>query len=134
MFTIALNGAKVTAYIYYLVIVNYKMEEIKELETRLDGILERRSRDLCLRELFNFAKERFDYYHDMLKGKEVLKLGEILSSDGEAINEEAVNFYMVKQYAGYCEYLNECISDLNKEYEEIALKNGFSESNNDKKP
>ena len=110
------------------------MEEIKELETRLDGILERRSRDLCLRELFNFAKERFDYYHDMLKGKEVLKLGEILSSDGEAINEEAVNFYMVKQYAGYCEYLNECISDLNKEYDEIALKNGFSESNNDKKP
>lgn len=97
------------------------MDEIKELEIRLDGILERRTRDLCLRELFTFAKDRFEYYHDMLKGKEVLKLDEILASDDEAINEEAVNFYMVKQYAGYCEYLNECISDLNKEYEEIAL-------------
>ena len=31
---------------------------------------------------------------------------------------------MVKLYAGYCEYLNECISDLNKEYEEIALIKG----------
>ena len=47
-----------------LVIVNYKMDKIEELRIRLDGILERRSRDLCLRELFNFAKERFDYYHD----------------------------------------------------------------------
>lgn len=51
----------------------------------------------------------------------MLKLDEILSSDDETINEEAINFYMVKQYAGYCEYLNECLSDLNKEYEEIAL-------------
>ena len=112
-----------------LVIVNYKMDKIEELRIRLDGILERRSRDLCLRELFNFAKERFDYYHDMLNGKEVLKLDEILSSD-----EEAVNFYMVKQYAGYCEYLDECISDLNKEYEEIARENGYFDSIKDKKP
>ena len=118
----------------FTVFVNYKMDKIKELEIRLDGILERRSRDLCLRELFNFAKERFDYYHDMLNGKEVLKLGEILSSDDEGINEEAVNFYMVKQYAGYCEYLDECISDLKKEYEEIARKNGYFDSNKDKKP
>lgn len=110
------------------------MDKIKELEIRLDGILERRSRDLCLQELFNFAKDRFDYYHAMLKGKEVLKLDEILSSDDATINEEAVNFYMVKQYAGYCEYLNECISDLNKEYEETALKNGYFESNKDEKP
>jgi hypothetical protein len=110
------------------------MDAIKELEIRLEGILERRSRDLCLRELFKFATDRFDYYHDMLKGKKVLKFDEILSSDGETINEEAVNFYMVKQYAGYCEYLNECISDLNKEYEEIALKNGYFESNEDEKP
>ena len=109
------------------------MEKIKELEIRLDGILERRSRDLCLQELFNFAKDRFDYYHDKLKGKGVLKLDEILSSDGATINEEAINFYMVKQYAGYCEYLNECISDLNKEYEEIALKNGCFESNKSEK-
>lgn len=58
---------------------------------------------------------------NMLKGKKMLKLDEILSSDDETINEEAINFYMVKQYAGYCEYLNECLSDLNKEYEEIAL-------------
>ena len=113
---------------------NYKMDKIKELEIRLDGILERRSRDLCLQELFNFAKGRFDYYHDMLKGKEVLKLDEILSPDGKAINEEAIHFYMVKQYAGYCEYLNEGMSDLNKEYEEIALQIGYFESNNDKKP
>ena len=118
----------------FTVFVNYKMDKIKELEIRLDGILERRSRDLCLRELFNFAKERFDYYHDMLNGKEVLKLGEILSSDDDGINEEAVNFYMVKQYAGYCEYLDECISDLKKEYEEIARKNGYFDSNKDKKP
>lgn len=110
------------------------MDKTEELRIRLDGILERRSRDLCLRELFNFAKERFDYYHDMLNGKEVLKLGEILSSDDEGINEEAVNFYMVKQYAGYCEYLDECISDLKKEYEEIARKNGYFDSNKDKKP
>lgn len=110
------------------------MDKTEELRIRLDGILERRSRDLCLRELFNFAKERFDYYHDMLNGKEVLKLGEILSSDDDGINEEAVNFYMVKQYAGYCEYLDECISDLKKEYEEIARKNGYLDSNKDKKP
>ena len=110
------------------------MDEIKDLKSRIDGILERRSRDLCLQELFIFAKERFDYYHDMLKGKEVLKLDEILSSDGDAINEEAINFYMVKQYASYCEYLNECLSDLNKEYEEIALKNGYFESNKNEKP
>ncbi|MBQ2884118.1 MAG: hypothetical protein IJE43_10180 [Alphaproteobacteria bacterium] len=81
------------------------MDKIEDLKIRLDGILERQSRDLCLRELFNFAKDRFDYYHDMLKGKEVLKLDEILSSD-----DEAVNFYMVKQYVGYCKYLDECIS------------------------
>ena len=67
--------------------------------------------------------------HDMLKGKEVLKLDEILSSD-----DEAVNFYMVKQYAGYCQYLDECISDLYKECEEIARKNGYFDSNKDKKP
>ena len=65
----------------------------------------------------------------MLNGKEVLKLDEILSSD-----EEAVNFYMVKQYAGYCEYLDECISDLNKEYEEMARENGYFDSIKDKKP
>ena len=70
---------------------------------------------------------------NMLKGKIVLKLDEILSSDGETINEKVANFYMVKQYAGYCEYLNECISDLNKEYEEIALKNGCFESNKSEK-
>ena len=110
------------------------MDKIKELEISLDGILERRSRDLCLRELFIFAKDRFDYYHDLLKGKKTLKLDEILSSDSETINDEAVNFYMVKQYAGYCEYLNECISYLNKEYEEIALKNGCFESNKGEKP
>lgn len=110
------------------------MDEIKDLKSRIDEILERRSRDLCLQELFIFAKERFEYYHDMLKGKEVLKLDEILSSDGDAINEEAINFYMVKQYASYCEYLNECLSDLNKEYEEIALKNGLFESNKDENP
>ena len=109
------------------------MDAIKEFEIRLDGILERRSRDLCLRELFIFAKDRFDYYHDMLKGKTVLKLDEMLSSDGETINEEAINFYMIKQYAGYCEYLNECLSDLNKEYEEIAFKNCYFEFNKDEK-
>ena len=37
-------------------------------------------------------------------------------------------------YSGYCEYLNECLSDLNKEYEEIALKNGLFESNKDENP
>ena len=110
------------------------MDEIKDLKSRIDEILERRSRDLCLQELFIFTKDRFDYYHDKLKGKTVLKLDEILSLDGETINEEAINFYMVKQYAGYCEYLNECLSDLNKEYEEIALKNGYFESNKSKKP
>ena len=41
----------------YHVIVNYKMDKIEDLKIRLDGILERRSRDLCLRELFNFAKD-----------------------------------------------------------------------------
>lgn len=110
------------------------MDKIEELEIRLDGILERRSRDLCLGELLDFAKERFDYYHDTLKGKTVLKLGEILSSEDKTINDEAINFYMVKQYAGYCEYLNECISDLNKEYEEIAQEIGYIESNKDEKP
>ena len=110
------------------------MDKIKELEISLDGILERRSRDLCLRELFIFAKDRFDYYHDKLKGKTVLKLDEILSSDGETINEEAINFYMVKQYTGYCEYLNECLSDLKKDYEEIALENGYIELDKSKKP
>ena len=71
---------------------------------------------------------------NMLKGKKMLKLDEMLSSDGENIKKEAINFYMIKQYAGYCEYLNECLSDLNKEYEEIALKNGYFESNKDEKP
>lgn len=64
-------------------------------------------------------------YHDMLNGKEVLKLDEILSSD-----DEAFNFYMVKQYIGYCKYLDK----LNKEYREIARGNGYFDSNKDKKP
>ena len=45
-----------------------------------------------------------------------------------------IKFYIEQQYYGYCQYLREYLDDVDKEWVEIAVKNGYIEADNDKKP
>ena len=108
------------------------MDEIKELEERMDKFLELKSRRLCLLELHSFALEQLGIYRGMNKGKEHFELWE-LPLKGEEAMKDAVKFYLEQQYYGYCQYLRECMDDVEKEWEEIGLKYGYIDANKDKK-
>lgn len=109
------------------------MEKLKELECRVDRLLELKSRDRCLQELYSFAVERLGLYRGMVKDKDSVALLDLLSDDDSSM-DEAVKFYMVDQYYGFCQYINGCMDDLNHEWEEIGHKNGYFKANPDEKP
>lgn len=108
------------------------MDEIKELEERMDKFLELKSRKQCLQELHSFALEQLGIYRGMNKGKEHFELLELPSKGKEAM-KDAIKFYIEQQYYCYCLYLRECIDDVDKEWEEIGLKYGYIDANKDKK-
>ncbi len=109
------------------------MDKIKELEARMDKYLELESRKQCLLELHSFALEQLGHYRGMNKDKLHFSLFE-LPSKGEIALKDAIDFYIEQQYYGYCQYLRECLDDVDKEWVEIGIKNGYIESNKDEKP
>lgn len=116
----------------YSVIVSDKMDKLKELESRMDKFLELESRKQCLLELHSFALEQLERYRGMNKDKQHYSLLE-LPSKGEGALEDAIKFYIEQQYYCYCQYLRECLDDVDKEWVEIGIKNGYIESNKDEK-
>ena len=116
-----------------LVIANYKMDKIEELESRMDKYLELESRKQCLLELHSFALEQLGRYRGMNKDKQHFGLLE-LPSKGENALKDAVDFYIEQQYYCYCQYLRECLDDVDKEWVEIGINNGYFDSNKDKMP
>lgn len=57
-----------------------------------------------------------------------------LPSQGKEAMKDAINFYVEQQYYGYCQYLRECLDDVEKEWIEIGIKYGYIEADKDKKP
>lgn len=99
----------------------------------MDKFLELKSRKQCLWELHSFALEQLGHYRGMNKDKQRFGLLE-LPSKGKNAFKDAIDFYVEEQYYSYCQYLRECLDDVDNEWVEIGKKYGYIDSNKDKKP
>lgn len=59
-------------------------EQLRNMATRLDELLELKSRSLCLDELYTFAIERLHYYREKNVGKTIPSLLDGFGDDGSS--------------------------------------------------
>ena len=97
-------------------------ERIQEIEYKLDDLLELHSRSHILNELFEYSSGRVEYYRSKLQGKPVPSLYDGIKDNGE-ISDELFSIYMKRQYVSFCQYLEQCLSDVDKEFENLTQKN-----------
>lgn len=97
-------------------------EKIKQIEAELDSLLELKSRSQCQDELYAFALERLEFYHQKNEGKTVPSILKGISKGG-VISDELFNSYMEEQYQGFCKYLRDCMDEASVEYEKIEQRN-----------
>ena len=57
-----------------------------------------------------------EYYRSKLQGKPVPSLYDGIKDNGE-ISDELFSIYMKRQYVSFCQYLEQCLSDVDKEFE-----------------
>ena len=97
-------------------------DKIKQIEAELDSLLELKSRSQCQDELYAFALERLEFYHQKNEVKTVPSILKGISKGG-VISDELFNSYMEEQYQGFCKYLCDCMDEAGVEYEKIGQRN-----------
>ena len=85
-------------------------------------MLELHSCSHILNELFEFASGRLEYYRDKFQGKTEPSFYEGIRDNGE-MSDELFSIYKKCQYVEFCQYLDKCLSDVDKEFEKLTQKN-----------
>ena len=88
------------------------------MATRLDKLLELKSRTHCLDELYTFAIERLHYYREKNVGKTIPSLLDGFGDDGK-FREELIHYSMERQYMIFSDYIYFCMKDMGKEFEKL---------------
>ena len=97
-------------------------EELRNMATRLDELLELKSRSLCLDELYTFAIERLHYYREKNVGKTIPSLLDGFDEDGQ-FREELIHYSMERQYLIFSDYIHSCMKDMRKDFEKLRQEN-----------
>ena len=96
-------------------------EELRNMATRLDELLELKYRSLCLDELYTFAIERLHYYREKNVGKTIPSLLDGFGDDGK-FREELFHYSMERQYMIFSDYIYSCMKDMGKEFEKLRQR------------
>ena len=96
-------------------------EELRDMATRLDKLLELKSRTHYLDELYTFAIERLHYYREKNVGKTIPSLLDGFGDDGK-FREELIHYSMERQYMIFSDYIYSCMKDMGKEFEKLRQR------------
>ena len=96
-------------------------EELRDMATRLDKLLELKSRTHYLDELYTFAIECLHYYRDKNIGKTIPSLLDGFGDDGK-FREELIHYSMERQYMIFSDYIYSCMKDMGKEFEKLRQR------------
>lgn len=96
-------------------------EELRDMATRLDKLLELKSRTHYLDELYTFAIERLHYYREKNVGKTIPSLLDGFGDDGK-FREELIHYSMERQYMIFSDYIYFCMKDMGKEFEKLRQR------------
>lgn len=93
-------------------------EQLRNTATRLDELLELKSRTHCLDELYSFAIGRLHYYRGKNAGKTIPSLLDGFDEDGQ-FREELFHYSMERQYLLFSDYILSCMKDMGKDFENL---------------
>ena len=96
-------------------------EELRNMATRLDELLELKSRTHYLDELYTFAIERLHYYREKNVGKTIPSLLDGFGDDGK-FREELFHYSMERQYLIFSDYIYSCMKDMGNEFKNLDRK------------
>lgn len=94
-------------------------KEKGELEKAVYELL---SRTLCISEIRNFAKTRFEYYYSSMSENAKLADTKDMEKFKESYKDAMVHIQASCQYADFIKYMDECEQDAMVEIEKLQKK------------